>query len=285
MGWHRPPRNGDFGGGGRCPPGWRCRPVKSRTVVLGKRLRGSGELKPLGVRPNIEDYTEAELETLRAADTVYYPSGLFEPVFLALGKRVFPANYYPFLGDKIKQAALFTFLDIPFPRTRIYYGRDKARRILQDFRLPFIAKIPRGSSQGRGVFLIRTPADLNRYLEQVSPAYIQEYLPIDRDLRVVVLDGKMLHAYWRIARPGEFRTNVSLGARISLDGVPPEALRFAEWVAARCGFGEAGLDICHGGEGYLVLEANMMYGLQGFVAAGLDIYSLISERLSQGSPR
>lgn len=259
--------------------------MESRRVVLGKRLRGSGELRPLGVRPNIEDYTEAELEALRAADTVYYPSSLYEPVFLALGKRVFPANYYPFVGDKIKQADLFTLLEIPFPRTRIYYGKDKARRILLDFSLPFIAKIPRGSSQGRGVFLIRAPADLHRYLEQVSPAYIQEYLPIDRDLRVVVLGGKVLHAYWRIARPGEFRTNVSRGARISLEKVPPEALQFAEWVAGRCGFGEAGLDICRAGGSYLMLEANMMYGLQGFAAAGLDIYSLIRERLSQGSSR
>jgi ribosomal protein S6--L-glutamate ligase len=257
--------------------------MKNRSVVLGKRLRGSGELKPLGVRPNIEDYTDAELEALRAADTVYYPSSLYESVFLALGKRVFPANYYSFLGDKIKQAALFILLEIPCPRTRIYYGRAKARRILLDFPLPFVAKIPRGSSQGRGVFLIRTAADLNRYLEQVSPAYIQEYVPIDRDLRVVVLAGKVLHAYWRIARPGEFRTNVSRGARISLEGVPQEALQFAEWVAGRCGFDEAGLDICHGGGRYLVLEANMVYGLQGFAAAGLEIYPLIRERLSQGN--
>jgi ribosomal protein S6--L-glutamate ligase len=258
--------------------------VRSHRVVLGKRLRGTGELRPLGVRPNIEDYTEAELEALRRAHTVYYPSSLYESVFLALGKMVFPANYYPFLGDKIKQSDLFTFLDIPFPRTRIYYGRDKAPRILQDFLLPFIAKVPRGSSQGRGVFLIRNPGDLERYLGEVSPAYIQEYLPIDRDLRVVILDGKVLHAYWRIAQAGEFRTNVSRGARISLASVPPEALRFAEWVAMRCGFGEVGLDICRRGESYLVLEANMMYGLQGFVAAGLEIYPLIRERLSRASP-
>ena len=255
----------------------------NRKVVLGKRLRGSGELTPLGVRPNIEDYSEAELDLLRAADTVYYPSGLYEAVFLALGKRVFPANSNSFLGDKIKQTALFTLLDIPHPRTRIYYGPGKAGRILRDFPLPFVAKVPHGSSQGRGVFLIRTAADLARYLEQTSPAYIQEYLAIDRDLRVVVLEGKVLHAYWRIARPGEFRTNVTQGARISFEGIPSDALQFAEGVAGRCGFGEAGLDICPVDGRYLVLEANMMYGLQGFAAANLDVYALIRERLSKRS--
>ena len=255
----------------------------SRKVVLGKRLRGSGELTPLGVRPNVEDYSDAELDLLRAADTVYYPSGLYEAVFLALGKRVFPANSHALLGDKIKQTALFTLLDIPHPRTRIYYGPGKAGRILRDFPLPFVAKVPRGSSQGRGVFLVRTAADLTRYLERASPAYIQEYLAIDRDLRVVVLDGKVLHAYWRIARPGEFRTNVTQGATVAFEGIPRDALQFAERVANRCGFGEAGLDIFPVNGRYLVLEANMMYGLQGFAAANLDAYALIRDRLSQRS--
>jgi len=254
--------------------------MANRRVVLGKRLRGSGELTPLGVRPNVDDYTEAELDLLRAADTVYYPSRLYEAVFLALGKRVFPANCNPFLGDKIKQTALFTLLDIPHPRTRIYYGPGKAKRICGDFPLPVVAKVPRGSSQGRGVFLVRTEADLARYLQRTSPAYIQEYLAIDRDLRVVVLDGKALHAYWRIATPDEFRTNVTQGATISLDGIPHDALQFAEQVADRCGFGEAGLDICPVDGRYLVLEANMVYGLQGFAAANLDVYALIRDRLS-----
>jgi ribosomal protein S6--L-glutamate ligase len=256
----------------------------NKKVVLGKRLRGSGELTPLGVKPNVEDYSGAELDLLRAADTVYYPSGLYEAVFLALGKQVFPANSHVFLGDKVKQTALFTLLDIPHPRTRIYYGPGKAGRILRDFPLPFVAKVPRGSSQGRGVFLVRSAADLTRYLGRVSPAYIQEYLAIDRDLRVVVLNGKVLHAYWRIARPGEFRTNVAQGATVSLEGIPRGALQFAEEVAERCGFGEAGLDILLVDGRYLVLEANMMYGLQGFAAANLDVYALVRDRLSQRSP-
>jgi ribosomal protein S6--L-glutamate ligase len=235
------------------------------------------------VRPSVEDYSEAELDLLRAADTVYYPSRLYEAVFLALGKRVFPANSHPFLGDKIMQTGLFTLLDIPHPRTRIYYGPGKAGRILQDFSLPLVAKAPRGSSQGRGVFLIRNAGDLTRYLERASPAYIQEYLAIDRDLRVVVLDGEVLHAYWRIARPGEFRTNVAQGATISLETIPLAALQFAERVAKRCGFGEAGLDICSVDGRYLVLEANMMYGLRGFDAANLDVYALIRDRLSPRS--
>ena len=256
--------------------------MTGKKIALGKRLRHSSSLQTLGVRPNIDDYNDAELDLLRSADTIYYPSALYEDVFLALGKRIFPANYHRYMGDKIKQTELFTLLDIPHPRTRIYAGDQRADRILTDFSFPFVAKIPRGSSKGRGVFLIRSDGDLQGYLKGSSTAYVQEYLPIDRDLRVVLLGRRVVHAYWRIARPGEFRSNVSLGGRISFDHIPAEALRFAEEVARLCRFDEVGLDVCICENGFLVLEANMVYGLKGFEAAGLNIYELLAQRLTEG---
>jgi len=255
--------------------------MQQKRVALGKRLRHSPLVRTLGLRPNIVDYSEAEFEMLRKAETVYYPSSLYEDVFLALGKRVFPANYYGYMGDKVKQTELFTLLDIPHPRTRIYHGSGRSEQILDDFSFPFIAKIPLGSSRGRGVFLIRNPGDLHLYLEKCSPAYIQQYLPIDRDLRVVLLGAKVIHAYWRIACPGEFRSNISLGGSISFENIQSGPLRFAEKVASLCNFDEVGLDICICENEYLVLEANMVYGLKGFEAAGLHIYELLAEWLKE----
>ncbi len=256
--------------------------MTEKKIALGKRLRHSPLVQTLGLRPNFEDYSEIELDLLRNADTIYYPSTLYEDIFLALGKRVFPANYYRYMGDKIKQTELFTLLGIPHPRTRIYRDNPRALQILADFSFPFIAKIPRGSSQGRGVFLIRSREALQAYLQEYAPAYIQEYLAIDRDLRVVLVGAKVVHAYWRIARPGEFRSNVSLGGRISLENIPDDALRFAERVARLCKFDEVGLDICTCEDKYLVIEANMVYGLKGFETAGLNIYQLISKRVTEG---
>lgn len=252
-------------------------------VALGKRLRHSPAVRTLGLRPNIEDYSEAELELLRQADTIYYPSNLYEDTFLALGKKVFPANYYRYMGDKVRQTELFILLGIPHPRTRFYEGSHCSERILRDFSYPFIAKIPRGSSQGRGVFLIRNLEDLQCYLKTSELAYIQEYLPIDRDLRVVLVGAKVVHAYWRIARPGEYRSNVSRGGRISFYHIKNGPLRFAEQVARLCKFDEVGLDICISQGNYLVLEANMVYGLKGFEKAGLNIYQLLTERVSAGT--
>ena len=97
------------------------------------------------------------------------------------------------------------------------------------------------------------------------------------------MGANVVHAYWRIARPGEFRSNVSLGGRISFENIPDDALRFAERVARLCKFDEVGLDICICEDKYLVIEANMVYGLKGFEVASLNIYQLLCKQVTEGT--
>lgn len=251
--------------------------VSGKGISLGKRLRRCPSFRCVGVEPNWEDYPVELRRAIEGAPAVFYPSPLYETVFRAVGKEVFPGNYYRFLGNKINQTNLFRLLGISHPRTGIYYGRRRAERIESEFGYPFIAKTPVGSSMGNGVFLVRNGEELQRYLDRHLPAYIQEYLPIDRDIRAVLIAGTVVHAYWRMRREGDFRNNVSLGGTISHEKIPAEALEFAREVARRCGFGEAGLDICCAGGRYYVLEANMVYGLQGFRERGLDIYEILAD--------
>ena len=251
-------------------------------ISLGKRMRCSQSFVCFGVKPNWDDYPAAVKEAILDADEVFYPSPLYEDILRPLGKSTFPRNYYAFLGNKIRQTNLFQLLEIPHPRTRIYYGRHRQTRICSDFTVPFIAKAPVGSSMGEGVFLIQAEADLKSYLGSYYPAYIQEFLDLERDLRVVLIKGKIIHAYWRLHQPGEFRNNVSQGGLISFDGIPEEALRFALDVAGRCGFDEVGLDICQAHGSYYVIEANMVFGLEGFRQKGLDFPKILGDLEREG---
>ena len=255
---------------------------KKPRVSLGKRLRSCASFDCPGVLPNWEDYPKEVQEVIREAGEVFYPSSLYDDLFRSLGKKVFPRNYYHFLGNKIRQTDLFELLEVSHPRTRLYYGRHRKARILADFSFPFVGKTPVGSSQGAGVYLIGEEQGLDRYLEGHRPAYIQEFLPIDRDLRVVLVGGRVMHAYWRMHPPGEFRNNVSLGGRISFEEIPEDALEFARDVAARCGFDDVGLDVCHAQGRYYVIEANMVFGFEGFRAAGLDFYDLLARLDDEG---
>jgi ribosomal protein S6--L-glutamate ligase len=251
-------------------------------LSLGKRMRCCTSVRCLGVKTNWQDYSSEEQDLIRQAEKICYPSRLYEGLLQSLGKETFPRNYYGFMGNKIRQTALFQLLDIPHPETRLYYGRRRAERILGHFSYPFVAKKPLGSSKGEHVWLIRSEVELDDYLAQHRPAYIQAYLPIDRDLRVVLIAGRVVHAYWRIAAAGEFRNNVSRGSTISYDNIPDEALRFAEDVAARCRFDEVGLDIARVDERYYVIEANMVYGLEGFRQAGLHLQDIFRQLENDG---
>ncbi|MGD9236906.1 MAG: ATP-grasp domain-containing protein [Desulfobacterales bacterium] len=250
-------------------------------IALEARLRNCKNVRTLGVRSNFSDYSQSEAELIRQADKIYYPTSFYADLFDTVGKPTFPSYHtYKYVQDKIKQTALFELLDLPHPRTRVFYGKRQKSMILDHFPFPFIAKIPRGSAQGRGVFLIRNDSELRDYLDQVTPAYVQEFLPIKRDIRVVVIGKRFVHAYWRIAPPDEYRSNLAVGGRISLDNVPDAARDLALQVARACRWDDVGIDICEHNGRFYVLEANMKYGKEGFRQAGLDYHRLMESMIA-----
>lgn len=252
-------------------------------VALEGRLRRCPSVITLGVRPNFSDYNAEERRLIRQAAKIYYPSGFYAELLDAIGKETFPSYHtYKIAQDKIKQTALFQLADIPHPKTRVFFGKRQKSRILEHFTLPLVAKIARGSALGRGVFLVRNREELDRYCQSHSPAYIQEYLPIDRDIRVVVIGNKAMHAYWRLAPDGDFRTNVAQGGRIDDSAVPREAVRLAEAAAKRCRLDDVGFDICQYRGDFMVVEVNMKYGREGFRRSGIDFEKMMERLIADG---
>lgn len=253
--------------------------MPKQVIALEARLKNCKNVRTLGVRSNFSDYSPREADLIRKADKIYYPTAFYADLFDIMGKPTFPSYHtYKCVQDKIKQTALFELLKLPHPRTRVFYGNRQKKSILDHFTYPFIAKIPRGSALGRGVYLIHNEKELSEYLEQVSPAYIQQYLPIDRDLRLVVIGSRIVHAYWRISPPDEYRSNVAVGGRISLEAIPEKARDLALQVARVCCWDDVGIDICEHNGRFYILEANMKYGKEGFRQAGLD-YEQIMESM------
>ncbi len=265
-------------------PESRIHMISPRTVIaLESRLRNCRNVLTLGVKPNFEDYSPENAELIHRASIIYYPSLFYADLFASMGKKTFPGYHnYMCVQDKIKQTALFKLLKIPHPKTRVFYGRHQQKSITDFFSFPFIAKVPRGSALGRGVFLIKNKADLADYCRLNRTAYIQQYMPGDRDIRVVVIGARVVHAYWRIASPNEFRSNIALGGSIQLGNIPADALDLALDTARKCHWDDVGIDILlHGGKFY-VLEGNMKYGRQGFTAAGIDYAEMMEQMIDRG---
>ncbi|MFH1035978.1 MAG: RimK family alpha-L-glutamate ligase [Pseudomonadota bacterium] len=251
-------------------------------VAIGRRLARFAWITTLGLRPNLDDYPPEHLALMRRAQTIYYPTNAFAEMFHSQGKRVFPSlECHLYDGDKIKQTTLFKVLGLPHPRTRVFYGRQ-SQEILSHFSYPFVAKKARGSALGQGVYLIRGPEELEAYLARHQPAYIQEYLPLAGDVRVVVIDFQPVCAYWRLTADGEFRSNLARGARVEFSGVPPAAVELAVETARLANLDEVGLDVAMvEGRPYL-LEFNVKYGHEGPRQAGIDVAELVAHKILAG---
>jgi len=251
-------------------------------IALGSRLRGVPEVITLGVKPNFLDYTSHERDLIFHSERVLFPTLNYAQFLTTIGKKIFPSlETYLYSDEKIKQTTLFYMLGIPHPTTRIYYHLHH-QDILKDFDFPFIGKLARRSARGRGVFLIHNKEELEGYLRLTKIAYIQEFLPHDRDLRVVLINYEPLLAYWRIRRQGDFRTNLSQGGEINFNDIPSEGVRVAQETAQKCRFDDVGLDLIRSQGKWYIIEANMKYGRKGLKMKALDLKDIMRKKLLSG---
>lgn len=249
----------------------------NRPVAIGARLNRFNQINTIGLKPNFIDYSHQERELILNASKIYYPTLFYADLFNSMGKLTFPSYHtYKFALNKIKQTAIFGMLEIPHPKTRIFYGNKQKKEITKHFRYPFIGKQAKGSSKGRHVFLIENGSDLNTYLKNTpGPAYIQEYLPIEKDIRIVIIGKKVRLAYWRVAGYDSFKTNLAQGGHISFDPVPQAAIDLALNTAIECNWDDIGIDIIEHNNQFYVLEANVKYGTKGFQKAGINYKELL----------
>lgn len=253
-----------------------------RFIALGSRLKGIPEVLTLGVKPNFFDYSPRERGMILESDLILYPTLNYSQFFTTMGKRIFPnLETYMYADEKIKQTTLFNMAEIPHPRTRFYFHLH-FEGIKKDFNFPFIAKLPRRSSQGRGVYKIENDDDLAKYLSLTDVAYIQEFIPHERDLRVILINYNPVLGYWREKSPYSFKTNIYQGGKINFDNVDVNGIMLAQEYAERCRFNDVGLDMVQYKGKWHLMEANMKYGTKALLMKKIDLKQIIREKLLTG---
>jgi glutathione synthase/RimK-type ligase-like ATP-grasp enzyme len=149
--------------------------------------------------------------------------------------------------------------------------------------LPLVLK-PRFGSWGRDVVLCRTAADLDAALERAAfrgwfrehGALAQELVPpFGWDIRIVVAGGRIVGAARRVAAPGEWRTNVSLGGHSEPFSPPPLARSLALAAAAAVRGDLVGVDLMPTNNGYVVSELNGAVDFHSYYA--LDVEDVFTE--------
>jgi ribosomal protein S6--L-glutamate ligase len=137
---------------------------------------------------------------------------------------------------------------------------------------PLIVKLLEGT-QGKGVVLAETKkaaeSVINAFKSLNANILVQEFIKEanGKDLRLFVIDGKVVAAIQREAVAGEFRANIHLGGTASIIKPTSEEKRIAIKAAKAMDLKVAGVDIIRSSKGPLLLEVNSSPGLEGIEGA------------------
>ena len=163
--------------------------------------------------------------------------------------------------DKLATAQALFAAGVPHPHTQHVAPWLE----LPELASPLVIK-PRFGSWGEDVIRCDTEEEIDAGLRLVQTrpwfaatgAIAQKLVqPRGYDLRIIVAAGRVVGAVKRVAAPGEWRTNVALGARREPTHPPPAACAVAVAAAAAIGADLVGVDLLPADVGtWVVLEVN-----------------------------
>ena len=179
--------------------------------------------------------------------------------------------------DKLYANQILAQAGLPIPKTLLTRFPCKADLVEKVVGFPCVLKVITGS-HGAGVYLCHTPKEFEDLSELISSLdsktsmIIQEYISHSegRDLRVIVIGGRVVGAMQRTATDGSFKANISRGGEGAPYDVDDEMEMLAIQVAKVLDLDIAGIDLLFHPDGYKICEANSSPGFKGFEAA-LDI--------------
>jgi len=201
------------------------------------------------------------------------------------GVAVFsPARAIADAQDRYRMTQRLSEGNIPIPRTIVAETAEEAEEAVRRWGRAVIK--PLFTSKGKGMVVLTADAPLGTALRQWQrewrmPFYVQEYVPhAGRDLGVAVLAGRVLGAYYRVARQDTWLTTTSAGGYYETCPVTPEIERLALRAAEVFGLTFTGVDLVEGPDGYLAYEVSAFGGFGGlWRTQGIDAARLYAEHV------
>lgn len=192
--------------------------------------------------------------------------------------------------DKLRSLQLLSRKGVGLPVTGFAHSPDDIQDMIRIVGgAPLVIKLLEGT-QGIGVVLAETQKAAESVIEAFMglPANImvQEFIKEagGSDIRCFVVGGKVVAAMKRIAKEGEFRSNLHRGGTAEIVKLSPEERTTAIRAAKIVGLNVAGVDILRSNHGPVVMEVNSSPGLQGIEGVtGKDIAGMIIEFIEKNA--
>ena len=172
--------------------------------------------------------------------------------------------------DKLYTQQILGESNLPVPKTLLVRHPINVDFVEKNIGFPIIVKTLSGSF-GTGVFLAenkRQFQDLIKLAEITSKSYniiVQEFIKDSwgRDIRVFVLNNKVVGCMMRQATDGDFRANITRGG----EGIPYQITEEIEWLGGESArllhLDIAGVDLLFDNGSYRVCEVNSSPGFEG----------------------
>ena len=172
--------------------------------------------------------------------------------------------------DKLYTQQILGESNLPVPKTLLVKHPINVDFVEKNIGFPIIVKTLSGSF-GAGVFLAenkRQFQDLIKLAEITSKSYniiVQEFIKDSwgRDIRVFVLNNKVVGCMMRQATDGDFRANITRGG----EGIPYQITEEIEWLGGESArllhLDIAGVDLLFDNGSYRVCEVNSSPGFEG----------------------
>jgi ribosomal protein S6--L-glutamate ligase len=185
--------------------------------------------------------------------------------------------------DKLRAMQLLTQKDVDVPITVCAKTPNAVGPALRLVGTPAIIKLQQGT-QGIGTMIAESPESAGSLLETLwamgQDIILQEYIAESKgkDVRAIVVGGKVVAAMRRQAKAGEFRSNLHRGGAAHRLTLPKSYLQTAVTAVRVMGLEVAGVDMLEGKNGPKVLEINSSPGLEGIEkTSGVDVAGKIIE--------
>ena len=172
--------------------------------------------------------------------------------------------------DKLYSHQILAQSNLDIPNTLLLKHPINLDFVEKHIGYPAIVKTISGS-YGKGVFFVEKKKQLEQLLtmaEITKPSYnivIQEFIKDTwgRDLRVFVVNNKVVGCMMRQSTDEDFRANISRGG----EGIPYEVNDQIEWISSEASkaldLDIAGVDLLFDGDGYKICEVNSNPGFEG----------------------
>jgi len=172
--------------------------------------------------------------------------------------------------DKLYTQQILAESNLPVPKTLLVKHPIKLEWVEKNLTFPVIVKTLSGSF-GAGVFLTENKRQFEQLLkmaEITKKSYniiVQEFIKDSwgKDIRVFVLNGKVIGCMMRQATDDDFRANITRGG----EGIPYQIDTEIEWLggesARLLGLDIAGVDLLFDNGSYKICEVNSSPGFEG----------------------